>query len=36
MLLKEALNDRTNEEHERQKDLIKVQETLLRVMRLRP
>jgi len=36
MLLKEALNDRTKEEHERQRDLIKVQETLLRVMRLRP
>jgi GAF domain-containing protein len=36
MLLKEALSDRTKEEHERQRDLIKVQETLLRVMRLRP
>ena len=36
MLLKEALNDRTKEEHERQADLIKLQETLLRVMRLRP
>jgi GAF domain-containing protein len=35
MRLKEALNDRTKEEHERQRDLIRVQETLLRVMRLR-
>jgi GAF domain-containing protein len=35
MLLKEALNDRTKEEHERQGELIKLQETLLRVMRLR-
>ena len=34
MLLKEALNDRTKEEHERQRDLIKLQETLLRVMKL--
>jgi GAF domain-containing protein len=36
MLLKEALNDRTKEEHERQRELIKLQETLLRVMRLGP
>jgi GAF domain-containing protein len=35
ILLKEALNDRTKEEHERQSELIKLQETLLRVMRLR-
>jgi len=35
VLLKEALNDRTKEEHERQGELIKLQETLLRVMRLR-
>jgi len=34
MLLKEALNDRTKEEHERERDLIKLQETLLRVMKL--
>ena len=36
MLLKEALNDRTREEHERQKELIKLQGTLLRVMGLHP
>jgi GAF domain-containing protein len=36
MLLKEALNDRTKEEHERERDLIKLQETLLRVMKLGP
>ena len=34
ILLKEALIDRTKEEHERQKDLIKLQETLFRVMNL--
>jgi hypothetical protein len=32
--LKRALNDRTKEEHERQRDLIKLQETLLRVTKL--
>jgi GAF domain-containing protein len=36
MFLKEALNDRTKEEHERQRELIKLQETLLRVMKLGP
>ena len=35
MLLKEALSDRTKEEHERQKELINVQETLFRVLGLR-
>lgn len=35
MLLKEALSDRTKEEHERQKELVKVQQALLRVMGLR-
>jgi len=34
ILLKEALNDRTKEEHEREKELIHLQETLVRVMRL--
>lgn len=34
MLLKQALNDRTKEEHERQRDLIKLQEALLRVTKL--
>lgn len=34
ILLKEALTDRTREEHERQKELIHVQETLMRVMGL--
>lgn len=34
VLLKEALNDRTKEEHERQKELTEVQETLLRVLGL--
>jgi len=34
MLLKQAMNDRTKEEHERQKELIKVQEALLRVTKL--
>jgi GAF domain-containing protein len=33
-LLKQALNDRTKEEHERQRELIKVQEALLRVTKL--
>lgn len=32
ILLKEALNDRTKEEHERQRELQKLQQTLLRVM----
>ena len=36
MLLKEALTDRTKEEHERQRELVKLQQTLLRVMGLRP
>jgi GAF domain-containing protein len=35
ILLKEALTDRTKEEHERQQELIHVQETLMRVMGLR-
>ncbi|PYV89829.1 MAG: hypothetical protein DMG90_10360 [Acidobacteria bacterium] len=35
ILLKEALTDRTKEEHERQRELIHVQETLMRVMGLR-
>src|SRR5712692_299314 len=35
ILLKEALSDRTKEEHERQKELVHVQETLMRVMGLR-
>lgn len=35
ILLKEALTDRTREEHERQKELLHVQETLMRVMGLR-
>jgi GAF domain-containing protein len=34
ILLKEALNDRTREEHERERELKKLQETLLRVLRL--
>lgn len=34
ILLKEALNDRTREEHERERELQRVQETLLRVLRL--
>ena len=34
MLLKEALNDRTKEEHAREKELRKLQETLVRVMKL--
>ena len=32
ILLKEALTDRTKEEHERQRELVHVQETLMRVM----
>src|SRR5215471_15790636 len=36
MLLKEALLDRTKEEHERQRELTKLQETLFRVMKLHP
>jgi two-component system NtrC family sensor kinase len=35
LLLKEALADRTKEEHEREKELLKLQQTLLRVMGLR-
>ena len=35
ILLKEALTDRTREEHERQRELVHVQETLMRVMGLR-
>src|SRR5260370_36873648 len=35
ILLKEALTDRTKEEHERQKELVHVQETLTRVLGLR-
>jgi len=35
MLLKEALVDRTKEEHERERELLKLQETLFRVMKLR-
>jgi len=35
-LLKEALSDRTKEEHERERELTKVQETLRRVLGLRP
>jgi len=34
LLLKEALADRTKEEHEREKELLKLQQTLLRVMGL--
>jgi two-component system NtrC family sensor kinase len=34
ILLKEALTDRTKEEHERQRELQKLQQTLLRVMNL--
>jgi len=36
ILLKEALIDRTKTEHEREKELTKAQETLFRVMNLRP
>jgi GAF domain-containing protein len=35
ILLKEALNDRTREEHERQAELLKLQATLMRVLGLR-
>jgi len=35
ILLKEALTNRTKEEHERQRELVHVQETLMRVMGLR-
>jgi GAF domain-containing protein len=35
ILLKEALTDRTKEEHERQQELLHVQETLVRVMGIR-
>lgn len=35
ILLKEALTDRTKQEHERQQELVHVQETLMRVMGLR-
>jgi GAF domain-containing protein len=35
ILLREALNDRTKEEHERQKELRKLQETLVRVLGLK-
>jgi GAF domain-containing protein len=35
VLLKEALSDRTNEEHEREQELLKVQATLMRVLGLR-
>jgi GAF domain-containing protein len=35
ILLREALNDRTKEEHERQKELRRLQETLLRVLGLK-
>lgn len=36
ILLKKALTDRTREEHERQRELVKLQQTLLRVVGLRP
>ena len=35
LLLKEALTDRTKEEHERQRELVHVQETLMRVIGIR-
>lgn len=35
ILLKEALSDRTREEHERQRELLHVQETLMRVVGIR-
>jgi len=35
LLLKEALSDRTKEEHERQAELVKLQATLMRVLGLR-
>jgi GAF domain-containing protein len=34
ILLKEALSDRTHEEHERERELKKVQDTLMRVLRV--
>ena len=34
ILLKEALSDRTREEHERERELKKVQDTLMRVLRV--
>ncbi len=36
ILLKEALGDRTREEHERERELKKVQDTLMRVLHLHP
>ena len=36
ILLKEALSDRTREEHERERELRKVQDTLMRVLRVHP
>ena len=36
LMLKEALSDRTREEHERERELKKVQDQLLRVLRLHP
>src|ERR1700676_2657738 len=36
ILLKEALSDRTKEEHEREQELLKLQATLVRVLGLRP
>jgi hypothetical protein len=36
MLLKEALSNRTREEHERERELKKVQDTLIRVLRVSP
>ncbi len=36
ILLKEALSDRTREEHERERELKKVQDTLMRVVRVQP
>jgi hypothetical protein len=36
MLLKEALSNRTREEHERERELKKVQDTLIRVLRVNP
>jgi hypothetical protein len=35
ILLKEVLTDRTREEHERQRELLHVQETLMRVVGIR-
>ena len=35
LLLKEALNDRAKEEHERQQELVRLQQTLVRVLGLR-